>query len=1612
MTKTACGTGVNKEHIEVILRKDFKKFKIDESYVPYGAVVSRSNPYCVLKKIYTDLDFLLQNKFGRDPWGGGTEFGVLGEINESEYNIFINIDNPNISAREKNEVLRKTLLKVVSQDNKIYYIIPGYLAADLVKDVRYEKEILVEVIKKYFPKQEKLIQIGTLEEQDSLLIQVLNHLYPHIRFISVNLHESISPENRMDLFYFTDRAIFTLFKDWVPPSNGKNSTAEDSDRPEKEEYLIKNIFYKLYHFLKPEGKIITVSVDKQNFNTKKLKNFYNCIKEFGWWQLVQPFFKKIEISSVSGRIQKINEEVKKDHLNFQVFFGERVESKLDVPAIAERLFDLNLPGVPFTLVSNYKNSFTYLKNVLMILKDLIEGKDNGYLKGPTKIQRDELEIICTDMRDKKERFYYSIVSLIEKMDQIKQIERVIDPVKYQSLKNPLLDNLGILTLFNFTKEEIEEIILIITGHSAMSGVVSGKLQGTALNPITDKVLMVGKEFSTRQLTLLLDIVEKRILPDIKKSVSLESVKYLKKILDKRKISNDKEMIIFRRIMEEYYFIMENYFIPSKQVFELIKRDYLKSIAEFAAGVGGLMPAKMVERFSKLRREASDVIYNPGITWESIMEEKVTNMGGTFWMALRRLLRIYEILRMDPILMKELEEKTDFEIEAIAGYDREMIHEYHETRELIKIAREFRDKYYSEISFDRPFFYRSLFEKVELHGTGRIFPFLSARSGFKLLWIACHAAKNNFIDFNPMFLSENIKENKQKIKEIEDNLDLIKIEDLDFSFLEGVKTKLLAREDVIIFDTGLELRLNEKTDYLEFRYSNIFKSIDEMRNLMEIFKNKEVSFRNINYLLKLENCASVIQKYPLAYREEIRLLNNDRSDSQKILNLEKKVQLIEEVIEDIRKLFIHEIFSPKEIGSNISLMSKFCPKVLEIVLNEFLELRNIKSVRKEHIETVNEYIIRIAKKFQAIDTKTKSDFQDKTVFNRIAQDDFGEKTPISIEVSEKQLTQLEDIYDRLAMYPEVKRAMIVSILFFNIGKVPSLFKKYHKQIDFVVYPEAGVEALKREKILENLVDKNTEKLALFFIGQMGKLGQIIKGEYPLESLEELFSPKDKEAMGAVIEKIGAENLFTANTILCILIASSVSEGLMTYDLMERFFSYYRKGISIIKKEKTTLGILMDYIFDKGRRAFTVINKPGLYEEEDANGEIKNADDNEIEFFGREAYVLERLFAFRGSYNIFHDIVLEFHRKFKGELSFNENGMPEFDKQMLSFLKFLLYKQSFHSIGINSFTKQMQNAIGIYNEFKKMPDEARKYLLYAFIDRKEKSKFWLLERSTRTLNPETQLKIIIFALKAIDYRKKVAQRKKSPYISFFGLSKQVDCHYDFINKAMQEISYSEIINNSLIAKILKGKVSQGIRFKYGFVNGAVKISFYPVVDIREMLIKIKRIKNLRALENYFIKETLKIKQCEYSTYDYQGQLKDEFLKIKEEIKDDIVNSYLKRITSINLFRKGTGNILSESNHLLKRLEFIFHSCIKVGTELELSANHFALVRDAYEITKEKIRLSALKGIISYQKKVGNTKELNEFTKKCVLFINKNVRLFGMEISWELLNSYKQLRGKEMQ
>lgn len=1518
---------------EIITRDDFKKFRIDESYVPYGAVVSKSNPYCALKKIHPDLDFLLQNKFGRDPWGGGTEFGVLGDIDESEYNVFVNIDNPKISAREKNEVLRKTLLKVVSQDNKIYYVIPGYLAADLVQDVRRQKEIVIEVIKKYSP-----TQIGTFEKQDSLLVQALTHLYPHIKFISVNLNESIFLENKMDLFYLTDRAIFTV-----------------------EEYFIRNIFYKLYHFLRPEGKIITVST----------QNFHNCIKEFGWWQLAQPFFKKIE-SPPS---------------DFQIFFGERVECKLSVLAIEEKLYSLNLPGVPFSLVSGYKNSFTYLIGVLMILKDLIDGKDNGFLREPTKIQRDELEIICTDMRDKKERFFNSVVSLIEKIDQIKQIECIINPIKYQNLRNSLLGNLHIFTLFNFTREEIEEIILIVTGHSAMSGVVSGKLPGTALNPITDKVLLIGKEFSTRQLTLLSDITGGKVQTDGQKSVPSESIKHLKRILDKRKISSDKELIVFKRIMGDYHFVMENYFIPPNQIFELIKRDYLKSIAEFAAGAGGLMPAKKVERFAKLRREASDVIYNPAITWESIMEEKITNMGGTFWMALRRMLRIHGILRIDPILMKELEKKTDFEIEAITGYDREMAREYRETRELIKIAREFRNKYYSEISFERPFFYRSLFEKFELHGTGRIFPFLSTRSGFKLLWIACHVAKNNFIDFNPMFLSENIKENKQKIKEIDDNLDLVKIEDLDFSFLEGIKTKLLAGKDAVIFDTGLELRLNEKTDYLEFKYSNIFRSIGELNNLIGIFKNKEVSFRNVNYLLKLENCAGVIQKYPLAYRDEINRLNDKNQDSRKILNLERKIRLIEETIDSVRKLFIHEIFSPKEIGSNISLMSKFCPKVLEIVLNEFLELRNIKSVRKEHIETVNEYIIRIARKFQAIDTKRKNEFQDKTVFNRIAQDDFGEKTPISIEVSEKQLAQLEDMYDRLAMHPRVKKAMIVSILFFNIGKVPSLFKKYRRQIDFVVYPEAAAEVLKREKILENLVDKDTEKLALFFIGQMGKLGQIIKGEYPLESLEELFSPKDKDMA----------DLFTANTLLCILIASSIYEGLMTYDLMERFFSFYRKGIFVIKGEKTISGILMDYIFNKGRRALEVINKD----------EIKAMDDSEIERLGREAYVLERLFAFRGAFNVFYDIVLEFYRKFQKELSFDKNGLPEFNEQMASFVKFLLYKQSFHSIGINSFTRQMQNALGIYNEFKKMPENAQKYLLDIFLDKKEKSKFWLLERSTKILSPEAQLKMIVFALKAMDYRKNVVQRKKSPCISFFGLSKQVDCHYDFINESMKKITYVEIIDDSLIEKILKGDVSQGIKFKYGFVNGAVKISFYPVVDIKDALVKMKHIKSLRSLEDFFEKEIEKIKQCQHNTHDYQDQLKDEFLKIKDGIKDEIVNSYLKKITGFGLFDRNAGDILLGSNHLLKRLEFIFHNCIKLGTALELFPNHFALIRDAYEVTKGKIRLSALKGIVSYQKKVSGTKELDEFTKKCILFISKNARLFGTEISWELLNNYKQLK-----
>ncbi|MBI5207995.1 MAG: hypothetical protein HY934_09440 [Candidatus Firestonebacteria bacterium] len=242
----------------IITADHFKELGINPAYIPVGSVVSQSNPYDILKKIHPNLDFLLKNKFGRDPWGGGTEFGLAEGISEQEFNIFIHIDDPSISPEEKNEVLRKLLLKTVSQDNKIYYIIPGYLAADFDNHTRQIKSILQSVINKYYLQSYRMVcvleekqsfLVGTTAGAESLLSQSICHLFPQINFKHISLERQYPHEEKFNLIYIPDFISILL--------NLLREAQKDHELDENSIFeYIKFICKDIYRKLKPSGIMI------------------------------------------------------------------------------------------------------------------------------------------------------------------------------------------------------------------------------------------------------------------------------------------------------------------------------------------------------------------------------------------------------------------------------------------------------------------------------------------------------------------------------------------------------------------------------------------------------------------------------------------------------------------------------------------------------------------------------------------------------------------------------------------------------------------------------------------------------------------------------------------------------------------------------------------------------------------------------------------------------------------------------------------------------------------------------------------------------------------------------------------------------------------------------------------------------------------------------------------------------------------------------------------------------------------------------------------------------------------------------------------------------------
>ena len=163
-----------------------------------------------------------------------------------------------------------------------------------------------------------------------------------------------------------------------------------------------------------------------------------------------------------------------------IYLGQKKPLKVSLSELSDEVTKSRLAGCPLSLLSEYKDTFDYVVSTLNVLREIKSGR---YASLPELFMGRLKEPL--DHKKKRHARLNDVMKLMSKVNRLQRIEGYLNPDKIEGDKSRLLENLQTLSLFGFSNGELEELFLIVVGHTPMGRILSGKLNEKALKPVSE-----------------------------------------------------------------------------------------------------------------------------------------------------------------------------------------------------------------------------------------------------------------------------------------------------------------------------------------------------------------------------------------------------------------------------------------------------------------------------------------------------------------------------------------------------------------------------------------------------------------------------------------------------------------------------------------------------------------------------------------------------------------------------------------------------------------------------------------------------------------------------------------------------------------------------------------------------------------------------------------------------------------------------------------------------------------------------------------------------------------------------------------------------------------------
>ena len=1545
---------------QFIKPEDFEVFGINPLHVPVGTFVSLKHPS------------QLRSRFGGNAYGCGL-FEDFDRLRPKEIRNLqsISLEKPEeikVHYKEINEIYRKMgLLIRFSRFGKPYYLIPVHLISNTITRTRSRVDEISKVIdfhrKKYMKEYHS---IGVLSRQDELILHELALRFKEHHFVILDSLEKIRNfDQKLDLvIIMSDLSDIFLMEEF------SYLTKETFSKKRFYQYGI-YVLWKVFNLLDQDGEIFVIAdhfVEKTAKTTKMIFKNEQEEKSFSLFCHIFKTRKRYELIAheVHISLYDLHKYLGSPYMEQDVLdrlLGEKSFEELSLDEISALPY-LNTPFTDHPFLENQEKAWPKIFSVFF---------DEIFLRPAVP------EIVKNDWQSRFSWDGYTPDFLMTYLGQKKAINPVIATVENDVASSNLMGCSAALVADY--KDSFEYVIRTLR---ILSGIKSSETNSLPRS-LSDRLKQPFENRRRRHSALghVIKLIGKvGLLERIRSSLNPDEIEGPRTAL----IQNLSVLAFFgftRPEVAEILLIVlghtpygriisgkasEKALKPvsdmagkydQEQALNLFRYCRLMTMAETEAARGKVLSREEVVQLFSLYESTVRVIINEELDWDDLLEEKISSMGGVYNKIIQKVLMMMnyaEFLAGWP----ELRKKGRMQKEALADYDEEKLARIENVIRLQKTVNQFEEMYFAFDPLQHPVFYRRFLE-MEFHGTGHLFQQMDSRNVFVLLWIAVHLAHGEIINFNPVLADVEMETVEDRIRTVGQEAGFINIRHLDLPMLKHFKDQLDQHQFSFVTGTGFQFRIDEKTKALELHFQDIQGNIERTESLLKEINGIAAAHIPVEKFRRLEIFFSSLEAF---YKSHQRLLKGSHSFSKLPSRHKRWVERILRLRKNLKDSLLLVLFSPSRLFSDLDLLYHNAPTILDFLIPEFMALKDLDISGQLYLTSpVTVYIMAAAKKFQALITHEKQNFQDEKFLHSLAQKEFGPMATGIVGISETQLENLENIVNRLRDYPDLFDALTKSFLFQDIGRVLELRERYRDLINPADIAHAGAIFLEKEKVAARYhFSKEANFFLIFLVKYHSLLYRNLRGEIALAALRNVLLPKDK-------------NLFDAFFVLSVIMLSAIREDLILEDFAGRLFQIRSMCHKIIDG-KMTLEDQFDEVFEKKGILFYALEQyknEGLPEGLTPAGFLESGawdkiDRTKLLRAGKMISAMERIFKLRGiRYVEFQDLV-------NLELTFP--------------LEFIHKKRKLHSVGYATFEKEVYEAFRIYKTLHKLPEDIRHFILEKLMG--DQVRISGYEKASGYLRYENQINLLFIGLLGTT-RIKTFQSPVS--LNFLPISEKIENRYEAVN---------EFLTNLPMEKLWKGKdrfhdlfkARAGIILKKENHPDLLSVDFRDKNHITHKIAYMSSIKDLEQLKNYFHYSIGLLTKQPYYSEDYELQLKEAFDARMKEITEIALDRVTKQMDLVKDF---------EDLHTLVR------DLLGRGWEQVFSREQKHLLDYLYEMRKDKLKTEKLQEIETILGSIQVTRDLIDYWDGMKWYLQRNRRFFGKEFENLIARKFDQAGAK---